>query len=62
MDWLKEIERLEAEGNNAAVILRNLYNENNRLKKFNKEIADINKNLNEENQVLMKQLSIGKQQ
>lgn len=61
MDWLKEIERLEAEGNNAAVILRNLYNENNRLKKFNKEIADINKNLNEENQVLMKQLSIGKQ-
>lgn len=62
MDWLKEIERLEAEGNNAAVILRNLYNENNRLKKFNKEIADINKNLNEENQVLLKQLSIGKQQ
>lgn len=61
MDWLKEIERLEAEGNNAAVILRNLYNENNRLKKFNKEIADINRNLNEENQVLMKQLSIGKQ-
>jgi hypothetical protein len=55
MDWLKEIERFEAEGNNAAIILRDLYNENNRLRKFNKEVAEINKNLTEENQRLISQ-------
>lgn len=59
MDWLKEIERLEAEGNNAAIILRDLYNENNRLRKFNKEIALTNQNLTEENQRLISQTHKG---
>lgn len=53
MDWAKEIERLEAEGNHAAVLMRNLWNENNRIKKFNKEISELNRTLTEENQRLL---------
>lgn len=53
MDWAKEIEKLEAEGNAAAVLVRNLWNENNRIKKFNKEISELNRTLTEENQRLL---------
>lgn len=55
MDWLKEIERLEKEENPAAVILRQLWNENNRIKRFNKEVSELNRKLSEENQMLINQ-------
>lgn len=59
MDWLKEIERLEAseseETRSAAVVLRSLYLENQRMRKFNAEISKANQDLNEELQRIIRQ-------
>jgi len=59
MDWLKEIERLEAseseETRSAAVVLRSLYLENQRMRKFNADISKANQDLNEELQRIIKQ-------
>lgn len=59
MDWLKEIERLEQSENeetkSAAVVLRSLYLENQRVRKFNAEISKANQDLNEELQRIIKQ-------
>jgi len=59
MDWLKEIERLEAseseETRSAAIVLRSLYLENQRMRKFNADISKANQDLNEELQRIIKQ-------
>jgi len=59
MDWLKEIERLEAseseETRSAAVVLRSLYLENQRMRKFNADISKANQDLNEDLQRIIKQ-------
>lgn len=52
MDWIKEIERLEKSENeetkSAAVILRSLLQENQRIKKFNADISNLNRELSEQ--------------